>query len=1414
MITLVELPPFFSHHILNSRERHLYLLVFLLMDTDIKSLIFLSAQLVPSQKMMSKGEQETEINRMVRHLESCKLVRVSHQHVVWIPVPLSVQRGLFANTAIPTLREKIDIQLHNSYRYEKAIRCFGFGFSSHETPYSSVQQALLTGEPAQCEKFIQRQSRRDVPHDWQRFVSDLVSQIVQKPTDVSPEVLVYLLSDIIEHVLSTPTSTTACSAILNAYLIKKKKLSNTDFLNVCAWYTWTGQQKPLALLLEQTDHPILTKAVEACSALLVGDFDKADKAFVKVFTQATSSLNHSFYRLPSNDVDSSDIEVGLCQNFFCLTLLAAIRMGTSKTRIHRIHEKLSEYSSQPAYLTRLKSDMTRLNQLANEGFWPETVNFHPCTTLLNGFLNCLEALFLDDGQISSSSIGPESVMFLKTAHESGLGFIAASLIPCVRRLNPDLPEAEALCETVQSTLSIAPLWEKILFVSAYERALGEMESLLPKIDSTAANSTTASTAFIKWFIALDGHDLDDIGLNRFEGKLIKRLKSGKWSSGAQIRLDKFVTGEYDAFLSEADKVIKEALRFYDSYTLSYGLSYGDRDAAEIFPALVDHPHVYLFSRSSRHEEPVGPVALVKGEVSLELKTASNGDLSINIPGRDDGPNKAVQLVKERDNHFVVYKRTALQMKLADVVRRYGKKGKLVVPMQSASRFQSLLPSLARTIDIKGDFDTEAVDARSVDGGVQLLLRGRFVEGNLSLDLLNRPVQDFPFFVVPGSGMRKTLTRHKEEMVAVCRDLEAERQALTNFLAACPSLPNWATGDSHWEVESLPQILAALDECHTLADTIPIEWPENDGLSIVRPQSGSKFSLTGSSGSDFWLEIGGDLTLDDGKVLAFGDLLSQIGSRTEGFVRLSETRYLHLTKKLATELELLSKTGELSAKGLRVPPCALPVLESLSDSPNGLTFPEFVRERIADFRKALKQKFTVPTSLTCELRPYQREGFAWMAKLAACGLGACLADDMGLGKTVQMLALLTHLGKRGPSLVIAPTSVSRNWQDEAAKFAPALNVTLLVDAPDRTALIRDAGPFDVIVCSYGILLFEEELLAGREWNVAVLDEAQAVKNRQAKRARIVKRLHCSMRTISTGTPVENNLGELWSLFDFINPGLLGTHGQFERRYCNADGSVSALLKKMTAPFILRRLKSEVLEDLPPKTEISLEVVLGDEERALYESCRRDALTALEGGKEEEANHIAILAHLTRLRRVCCHPSLVLPNSKLAGQKVDTFMELVTDLKAAGHRALVFSQFVDFLSIIRTRLDQELFTYQYLDGSTPLKQRTEAVTNFQRGEGELFLISLKAGGTGLNLTAANYVILLDPWWNPAVEMQAADRAHRIGQKNPVTIYRLVTTNTVEERVIELHSRKQALADAILEGAGSTRLSAVDLTNLFKA
>ena len=293
-------------------------------------------------------------------------------------------------------------------------------------------------------------------------------------------------------------------------------------------------------------------------------------------------------------------------------------------------------------------------------------------------------------------------------------------------------------------------------------------------------------------------------------------------------------------------------------------------------------------------------------------------------------------------------------------------------------------------------------------------------------------------------------------------------------------------------------------------------------------------------------------------------------------------------------------------------------------------------------------------------------------------------------------------------------------------------------------------------------------------------------------------------------LENRLMELWSICDFLNPGLLGSAGDFIRRF-TIDGRATPLLKRFVAPLVLRRVKRDVLEELPEKTEITIPVELGETERAGYEACRRMALATLAADGAE--NRISILAELTRLRRYCCHPSLVTGEAGCVSAKMDALVELLGNLRDNGHRALVFSQFTDYLAIVRKMVEAQGWTLQYLDGSTPAAERERLVEAFQRGEGDFFLISLKAGGTGLNLTAANYVILLDPWWNPAVENQAADRVHRIGQKNPVTVYRLIASDTMEERVIELHREKKALSEDLLGGAGSAALTPEQLMALFR-
>jgi SNF2 family DNA or RNA helicase len=439
----------------------------------------------------------------------------------------------------------------------------------------------------------------------------------------------------------------------------------------------------------------------------------------------------------------------------------------------------------------------------------------------------------------------------------------------------------------------------------------------------------------------------------------------------------------------------------------------------------------------------------------------------------------------------------------------------------------------------------------------------------------------------------------------------------------------------------------------------------------------------------------------------------------------------------------------------------------------------------------------------------------MTRLKLWNAGACLADDMGLGKTVQAIAMMLHLAEAGPALVVCPASVVPNWGNELRKFAPSLNIHILKTG-NREETFDSIGAFDVLVITYGLLQTEEERIAKTQWSMVVLDEAHAIKNYQTKSSKAAMNINAGFKLALTGTPIQNHLGELWNLFQFCNPGLLGTLNHFTERYVKNDlPSQKSHLKKLITPFILRRTKNKVLDELPPKTEITVSVELSKQEMAFYETLRREAIDTLEnssgpGGQQ----HLQALAEITKLRLACCNSSLVNKKIKLPSAKLEAFFGIIEELRANNHRALVFSQFVMHLAIVREALDQQGITYQYLDGSTSIPDREKAVKAFQSGKGELFLISLKAGGLGLNLTAADYVLHLDPWWNPAIEDQASDRAHRIGQTRPVTIYRLVARNTIEEKIVHLHATKRDLADNLLEGTDqSARLTTVDLLNLLK-
>jgi len=446
----------------------------------------------------------------------------------------------------------------------------------------------------------------------------------------------------------------------------------------------------------------------------------------------------------------------------------------------------------------------------------------------------------------------------------------------------------------------------------------------------------------------------------------------------------------------------------------------------------------------------------------------------------------------------------------------------------------------------------------------------------------------------------------------------------------------------------------------------------------------------------------------------------------------------------------------------------------------------------------------PDGFQGTLRHYQREGLGWLMFLESLGLGGCLADDMGLGKTIQVLALLMR--RKGmltagglphrPSLVVVPKSLVFNWIDEAQKFAPGLRVVNHTGNA-RIEIAGDLGDHDVVITTYGTLRRDIVRHRETEFDYVILDEAQSIKNAASQAAKACRLLKARHRLALTGTPVENHIGELWSIFEFLNPGQLGSATRLRRFLADGRGSADVVARAVR-PYLLRRTKKEVLSDLPEKTEQTLFVELGETQRKAYDELRhhfRAELSGRIGRLGIGRSRIAVLEALLRLRQTACHPGLVDPaRIDEPSAKLDTLLEQLEEVIDEGHKVLVFSQFTSFLAILRKRLDAKPICYEYLDGRTT--DRQARVARFQEDpECRLFLVSLKAGGQGLNLTAADYIYILDPWWNPAVEAQAVDRAHRIGQTRRVFAYRLIARDTVEEKILALQDKKRELAESIV-------------------
>lgn len=982
--------------------------------------------------------------------------------------------------------------------------------------------------------------------------------------------------------------------------------------------------------------------------------------------------------------------------------------------------------------------------------------------------------------------------------------VGAQLFP--EQSAPNQPPFGQVARDLRRQTGIQPIASLIVPKQPWELSLEALIGLNPQ--PPQSQTPAAAEYRLAWFITF----FPSVGwsLQPREQKITKR---GTWSKGRIVALRRLAM-EVDSFdyLTDQDKLVCSYLKAnYRSYT-----SYDPYEFQEgAIAALVGHPLVFW------EDAPTTRVELVAGEPELLIKQRKNGWLQISLapPISPDGKSNLI-LTKETPTRLRVVAIKPEHCRIAEILG--GKKNQLKVPQQAQERVLSAINAVSSLVTIHSDIGGGVADAESVPANpvphVHLLPAG----DGLKVALLNRPFPDGGPYYHPGTGGEMVVAEIDGRRLQTQRDLKQEKKLGRAVQQACSVLQSYPSQDGEWLIEAPDDCLELLLELQDLGDQVVVEWPEGERFRIAQRASLSSFNLQIKRQRD-WFAASGELKISDDQVLDMQRLLELLEQTPGRFVALGEGQFLALTQEFRKRLEDLRAFSEKNGKSLRLHPLTALTLDDWVDEVGQLKTDKHWKSHLKRLRQVESLEPEVPSTLKADLRDYQIEGFQWLARLAHWGVGGCLADDMGLGKTLQALAVILTRAPEGPTLIVAPTSVGMNWLSEAERFAPTLQPINLRESCDRKATLNHLQPFGMVVCSYGLLQQEEmaQMLAEVQWRTIVLDEAQAIKNTATKRSKAAMNLKGDFKLITTGTPIENHLGELWNLFRFINPGLLGSADHFNQTFAYPieryqDRSARERLKRLIQPFILRRTKAQVLDELPARTEVTLQVELSQREIAFYESLRREAVQKLTASDAEAGTkHLQVLAEITRLRRACCNPRLVQPDAAIPSAKLETFAEVLEELLSNHHKALVFSQFVDHLQIVRDYLDSQNVTYQYLDGSTPAKARQLRVEAFQAGEGDVFLISLKAGGTGLNLTAADYVIHLDPWWNPAVEDQASDRAHRIGQQRPVTIYRLVSQGTIEEKIVDLHRQKRDLADSLLQGADvSGKMSTAALLRLMGA
>ena len=863
--------------------------------------------------------------------------------------------------------------------------------------------------------------------------------------------------------------------------------------------------------------------------------------------------------------------------------------------------------------------------------------------------------------------------------------------------------------------------------------------------------------------------------------LQSRLKSGKWSLGRRIEPYRLNVADFP-FMDDFDRKV--------AANLGYAIS---PSYQEILPYLAGCDRVF-----SMRCTPEDAVTVTEEPPYLSVKKTDAGYV-LGSNAAVNGNIRGISVIRKTDRlHYAVVNLSDKQASLMSPLLLKGS-----FPANAGPALMTFLDKIRGIIEVRSDFGgPDMADVQVMESQSAVIFRLSPRKDVFMADIIVRPLQGGQSVFLPGKGDRLVYDMADGRRCQVTRNLKTERDRYREVLYFLENEENISPDEDGRCVFDMAQMLSLLEFVMENQDKYSIEWPDGKPVRFGGVLTSRRFSINVTSGEN-WLEMEGEAGLDDGTSVKLARLLAGIsaGVLSDRYVRLGEDDYVALSDSLMAQLRRLEAVSHVSSKDdVRISSLQVGLLADLLHKSgfSSVSMDSRTAELEASMKEAMQMDISIPSALDASLRDYQEDGFRWMVRLDHWGAGACLADDMGLGKTVQTIAFLLYKAAAGPSLVVAPTSVLLNWAAEIGRFAPSLTVKNINASADRAALVQSAVQSDVFLVSYRMLASEKDLLSGVGWNVVCLDEAHVIKNRETVTSEAVMSLTASSRIVLTGTPVQNYLGELWNLFQFLNPGLLGTYRQFSSRFIDVPANETQMrrqqLKRIISPFLLRRTKADVVEELPEKTEITYRIPLTSDERMQYEVMREKARHQAESADRLNMN---VLASITRLRQASCDMALTDSSWKAMSSKTEAFLDLAGEILSGNNRILVFSQFTTYLSTVARELGKKGVEYFYLDGKVPAAKRSEMVAAFQQGEKHVFLISLKAGGLGLNLTGANYVIHLDPWWNPAIEQQATDRAYRIGQSQNVTVYHLISENTIEDKILRLHKTKRDLSDAILEG-----------------